>query len=132
MLSRGRAAAVAPPRTSPVLETLFTATRSSGYLAMTVLCGGLAFLALAWPEGAEVRGARRLLWAAWAAGVATSLAGAGLQAAYSRRLGLGSAFRSSVVIPAFDTRVGVAWACRGLLFVLAVPVLVALRAQGGA
>lgn len=111
-------------------SSVFTATRSLGYLSMTVLCGGLAFLALVWPEGSEVRRVRRLLWAAWGTGVTTSLAGVALQAAYAGRLGLGSALDSSVVIPAFDTRVGLAWASRGLLFVLAIPVLAAL-ARGG-
>jgi putative copper export protein len=97
---------------------------------MTVLCGGLAFLALAWPEGAAVSRVRRLLWASWAVGMVTSLAGVGLQAAYAGHLGLGAAFRPSVVIPGFDTRAGVAWASRGLLFVLAVPVLSALHTGG--
>jgi len=121
---------VAPaPPDSRLVDRVFTASRSAGYLAMTVLCGGLAFLALAWPEGAAVTRVRRLLWTAWALGVVTSLAGVGLQAAYAGRLGLGSAFRASVVIPGFDTRVGMAWASRGLLFVLAIPVLAAL--QGG-
>jgi copper transport protein len=58
-------ASVATPRPTgdpQLVRHLVTVDRLVGYLALSILCGGLVFLAAIWPSGAEVARARSLLW----------------------------------------------------------------------
>jgi putative copper export protein len=100
------------------------------YLALFVLCGGLAFLALLWPGGGDVARARHVLYGAWTVGMVTSLFGIGLQGATINRKPLLGAFSPALIGNALTTDVGRVWACKGLLFLLAFPVLWTLTTQG--
>ncbi|KOV60357.1 hypothetical protein ADL01_33140 [Streptomyces sp. NRRL WC-3618] len=102
-----------------------------GYLALAVFVGGLAFVALLWPRGAEERRARALLALAWGCGLLSTVAGIGLQGAYVSFGGLRDALRPASYTEVLTTEPGVALAARGLLWVLAAVVLSALL-QGGA
>jgi copper transport protein len=119
----------AAPSTAGVAGT-FAAVRMLGYLALFVLCGGLAFLALLWPRGAEVTRARQVLYGAWLVGLVTSLLGIGLEGATINRKSLLDAISPSVIGNALTTDFGRVWACKGLLFLLVFPVLWTLTTQG--
>jgi copper transport protein len=98
------------------------AVRELGYLATAVLVGGLVFVALLWPAGADEPRTRRLLVGAGIAGPVATVGGLLVQDWYA---GGG--------LPAvLDTPFGRAWAARALLWLLAAVVLVALLQRGEA
>ncbi|WP_330288429.1 copper resistance CopC/CopD family protein [Streptomyces sp. NBC_00576] len=121
----------AAPSPSPLVRKGLVAARWAGYLALAVFVGGLAFITLLWPRGAEVTRARALLAAAWVCGLLSTVAGIGLQGAYVSFGGLRDALRPASYTEVLTTEPGVALAARGLLWVLAAVVLSALL-QGGA
>ncbi|WP_369034618.1 MULTISPECIES: copper resistance CopC/CopD family protein [Streptomyces] len=135
--------AAAAPSPSPLVRKGLVAARWTGYLSLAVFVGGLAFVALLWPRGAEASRARALLTLAWVCGLLSTVAGIGLQGAYSPTLdfaraggpppfgGLRDALRPASYTEVLTTEPGVALAARGLLWVLAAVVLSALL-QGGA
>jgi copper transport protein len=121
----------AVPSPSPLVRRALVTARWAGYLALAVFVGGLAFVALLWPRGAEAPRARALLALAWAGGLLSTVAGIGLQGAYVSFGGLRDALRPASYTEVLMTEPGVALAARGLLWVLAAVVLSALL-QGGA
>lgn len=123
--------AAAAPSPSPLVRKGLVAARWTGYLALAVFVGGLAFVALLWPRGAETARARALLTLAWVCGLLSTVAGIGLQGAYVSFGGLRDALRPASYTEVLTTEPGVALAARGLLWVLAAVVLSALL-QGGA
>ncbi|MGW1715006.1 copper resistance CopC/CopD family protein [Streptomyces sp. NPDC002156] len=123
--------AAAAPSPSPLVRKGLVAARWTGYLALAVFVGGLAFVALLWPRGAEAARARALLTLAWVCGLLSTVAGIGLQGAYVSFGGLRDALRPASYTEVLTTEPGVALAARGLLWVLAAVVLSALL-QGGA
>lgn len=66
--------AASTPRV-PILGTQRAAIvfRTLGYLALAGFIGGLVFLCLIWPEGAEVRSSRRILVLSIVAGISSSI-----------------------------------------------------------
>ncbi|WNM29176.1 copper resistance protein CopC [Streptomyces sp. Li-HN-5-11] len=120
----------AAPMPSGSVRTAWAAARWAGYLALALYVGGLAFLALLWPQGAQDRRTRRVLTLAWAGGLAASLAAPGLQGAYGAMGTLGDAFHLATYRDLLGTEVGIVAACRMLMWVLAAIVLAALL-QGG-
>ena len=118
------------PRRSSGAATRLGLVRVVSYLSMVVLCGGLAFLALAWPAGAEVTSARRLLWAAVLAGLAASAAGVWALRAALAAPGRGGLIANLVGPETVDSEVARLLVVRGLLFLLAVPAVAALAAAG--
>ncbi|MEV5958913.1 copper resistance protein CopC [Streptomyces sp. NPDC051987] len=120
----------AAPHGSESVRTAWTVTRWAGYLALALYVGGLAFLALLWPQGAHDRRTRRILTLSWTAGLAASLLAPGLQGAYGVMGALGDVLKSSTYTDLLGTEVGVVAACRVLMWVLAAIVLAALL-QGG-
>jgi putative copper export protein/methionine-rich copper-binding protein CopC len=125
--SDGAAAARTP---SDSVRKVWAAARWAGYLALAVYVGGLVFLALLWPQGAQDRRSRRILTLAWAGGLAASLITPGLQGAYGAMGTLGDAFHLTTYRDLLGTEVGIVAACRVLMWVLAAIVLAALL-QGG-
>jgi copper transport protein len=114
---------------SSTVGVVYGVIRFLAFAALVVLVGGTAFVVVAWPEGARLRGP--LLVLAGAAGVlalATAL-GIGVQGAYERALDLSAAFKPSVFTDELGTRFGVVWAARLVLVAATVPLLIAL-AQG--
>ena len=120
------------PGDPKLVDDLVTTDRLIGYLGLTVLVGGLVFLAALWPEGAEVARSRRLLWGMWAAGLGAAVVALGLQAATLRGGDLGAAADPDALASVFGSPFGRAWGARTLLFLLAIPVLVALGRGGRA
>lgn len=122
--------AAAVPTPSDSVRKVWAAARWAGYLALALYVGGLVFLALLWPQGAQDRRTRRILTLAWAGGLAASLLTPGLQGAYGAMGTLDDAFRPDTYRDLLGTEVGVVAACRVLMWVLAAIVLAALL-QGG-
>ncbi|MEU6143938.1 copper resistance protein CopC [Streptomyces sp. NPDC047081] len=124
------AAAPAAPQPSRAVHAAWATVRWAGYLALAVYVGGLAFLALLWPQGALDRRTRRVLTLSWATGLAASLLAPGLQGAYGTLGTLGAVFQRATYADLLGTQVGVVAACRVLMWVLAAIVLAAVL-QGG-
>ncbi|MFI8536773.1 copper resistance protein CopC [Streptomyces aquilus] len=124
-------AAPAVPQPNGTVHTAWITARWVGYLALALYVGGLAFLALLWPQGATDRRTRRILTLAWAAGLAASLLTPGLQSAYGAMGTFADVFRRSTYADLSATEVGGVAACRVLMWVLAAVVLAAVL-QGGA
>lgn len=102
------------------------------YAALALLVGGLGFLALVWPAGAEVPRARVLLLTAWAVGTLSAVAGLGLEQAALMGSGPSSLTHVSTWREAVQGRVGGVWLARALLWLLTLPLLRALTVQGAA
>ncbi|MET9759684.1 copper resistance protein CopC [Streptomyces sp. NPDC006372] len=119
------------PAPSPSLHTALVAARWAGYLALALFVGGLAFVVLLWPRGADEPRSRALLVLAWTAGLLATVASIGLQGAYSTLGGLRDALRPVTYADLLATEPGVVLAARALVWVLAAVVLGALL-QGGA
>jgi copper transport protein len=121
---------VAAPQPSEEVHAAWVAVRWAGYLSLALFVGGLAFLALLWPQGAWDRRTRRILTLSWTAGLAASLLAPGLQGAYGAMGTLGDVLEPATYTDLLTTEVGIVAACRVLMWVLAAIVLAALL-QGG-
>jgi copper transport protein len=121
-------AASPPPATNgdsaepPLVDALALAARGLGYLAMAVLIGGLLFVSLLWPAGAEVRRTHQLLGVAVGTGILAALTAAGVV--------VWRAGESVTITEALAEDVGRAYAAMVLLWLLAAVVVAAL-VQGG-
>jgi putative copper export protein/methionine-rich copper-binding protein CopC len=124
------AGASAAPAPSPSVRKALVAARWTGYLALALFIGALAFVVLLWPRGADEPRARALLSLAWTAGLLATVASIGLQGAYTTLGGVRDALRPATYADMLATEPGVVLAARGLLWVLAAVVLGALL-QGG-
>lgn len=107
---------------SKAVTTVFGVTRAVAFGALAVLVGGVFFIAALWPAGHAAARARHVLWWAWGAAVASTVAGIALQGPYVAGLGLGDALDPSLLDAVLDTRFGRAWGAR-LLLLLAAGVL---------
>jgi copper transport protein len=126
----GQAETAAAPEPSEAVRSAWVAVRWAGYLSLALFVGGLAFLALLWPQGAWDRRTRRILTFSWTAGLAASLLAPGLQGAYGAMGTLGDVFETATYTDLLTTEIGIVAACRVLMWVLAAIVLAALL-QGG-
>ena len=97
------------------------------YLGLLVLLGAMAFLALLWFSGREVRGARRLLWIAWGATTVGTVAGLLLQGPYSEGLSLYWTFDPELIAQVLPTRFGVSSLARLVLLAAIAGLLLGLR-----
>ncbi|UXY21090.1 copper resistance protein CopC/CopD [Streptomyces cynarae] len=118
------------PAPSADVRAAWAAVRWVGYLALALYIGGLAFLALLWPQGTQDPRTRRILTLAWAGGLATGVVAPGLEGAYGAMGTIGDVFHLATYRDLLGTEVGVVAACRVLMWVLAAIVLTALL-QGG-
>jgi copper transport protein len=110
-----------------VVETVYAITRFLAFASLAAVVGVSAFVVALWPEGWASSRVRRLVWVAWAVAFVTTIAGIGLQGAYASGGGLADAADPSVFADVLDTRFGKAWLFRGILLLLAVPVLLGLQ-----
>jgi len=122
-----QAAAVAPPEASPPSEPRLlgpaeVTTRIVGYLAMAVLIGGLLFVSLLWPAGAQDTRTRAVLLTSVVAGASAAVA----QVAIALWRSDGTLTLTSALTEDF----GRAYAAMVLLWLLAAVIVVGL-VQGG-
>lgn len=136
--SRLIAHVLAPPAATVVehpgeaTDRLLVVTRVLQYTALVTLLGGLAFLAIAWPAGADVRRARGLLLVGLVVGLLSAVIGLGLQEASLVEVGPSALLHLDTWQHATDSHVGEVWAVRGLIWLLALPLVRALVVQGSA
>lgn len=117
------ASTVSTPATPMLGSTRATiAFRTLGYLAMAGFIGGLVFLCLIWPEGAQVRSSRRILVLSVIAGVASSVGSLVAVAAQTT-----SSYDIAAVL---DQAFGREYAATALLWLLAGIVVVDLWQRG--
>ncbi len=111
-------------------KSLYLLARSFDYLGTTVFLGGMAFVAMLWPDGAGTSRLRRLLVLGWLCGLAGSAAGLCLEAAWIAGKPPSAAFDPAVLVPVLDSAFGRVWVARTLLWVLALVVLIDLSRRG--
>lgn len=111
-------------------KSWYLLSRSFDYLGTTFFLGGMAFVAMLWPDGASTARVRRLLGFGWMCGFAGSAAGLCLQAAWVAGRPPGEAFTLAVVGPVLDSEFGRVWVARVLLWVLGLVVLIDLTRRG--
>ncbi len=114
------------PGPDPAVRRALITAQFLGFLSMALFIGGLAFIAIGWPQGGAVPRIRRALSLAWLVGLAATVAQAGAQAAYAALLPLSGAFNGAAVQNLLATRLGAALLARALLWLLAGVVLVGL------
>jgi putative copper export protein/methionine-rich copper-binding protein CopC len=123
------ASAAVVPGPDPAVDDALIAAQGLGFLGTALFVGGLAFIALIWPQGAGVRRIRILLTGAWLLGLAMSVAQTGLQAAYTALLPIGGVANGSALLSLFGTQIGSDLIARTLLWVLGGIVLAAVLGQ---
>ena len=113
----------------PDVHLALVVAQFTGFLSAALFIGGLAFLAIAWPQGAGVPRVRRALTLACAFGLGATLAQIGLQAAYTALLPPSGAFNTVALQNLLATQLGAVLVARALLWLLAAVVLVGLLQQ---
>jgi copper transport protein len=109
----------------PAVEGAYGVARGLHYAALLFLIGAFAFAALLRPRaGLSPRWPRRSVIAAAVIGLASAIAGIGLQGALGAGVGLDRLLDSAVLEGSLDTRAGEAWAIRAAAW-LVVLILVA-------
>lgn len=115
------ASSAAPSHDGEGSGAALAAFRAVSYAALALLVGGLFFLIVLWPDGAEVRRPQRLLWLAVALGLAGSIGG--LWATTQRAGGMSLDL-------ALDQPFGREYAALAALWLLATPLVVDVRQRG--
>jgi copper transport protein len=100
------------------------------FAALALLIGGVAFGVIVFEGARASRRLRRLVWGAWGALVGATVVGALVYGPYAAGLGLGDAFKGSVINDTLSNRFGEVSLARLGLLLLAIPVLLALFARG--
>lgn len=111
-------------------KTLYVIARGVDYFGMTLFVGGLFFLAVLWPQGAEIRRARGVVTTGWVLGFAGTVAAIGLQAAWVADAAPSAMFDPELIGRLLDVQFGRVWFAKSLLWVLAGVVLAGVL-QGG-
>ncbi|HEU5428394.1 MAG TPA: CopD family protein [Actinocrinis sp.] len=113
----------------PAVHRALLAAQFTGFLATALFIGCMAFLALAWPQGASVPRVRALLTLSWIIGLVSTVVQLGLQAAYAALSPLRGMFDGQALENLFGTQLGAVLIARSLLWLLAGVVLVGLLQQ---
>lgn len=116
----------------PPTRTAYAAARAVEYFGTALLVGGLAFVALLWPAGADSRGARRVLVTGWAVSTAATAAALGLGGSWATGGSISDAAKRGVFETVLRTDFGREWAVLVLLEVLMLVVLADLLRRGAA
>ncbi len=115
---------------SEAVDGTFAVARFLTFSLLLLCAGGVAMLAGVLPWLAEIRRRLWLVVAGCAGGLALlSLVGIGLQGASAAGLGLGSAFRSSLISDVLDTQFGKVWLARAILAALLAGIALALSSR---
>jgi copper transport protein len=110
----------------------YVLARDIEYVGSALFYGGLAFLALLWPDGATSRGGRRVLIASWSVGALGTLGSIGLEGAWVAQRAPSAAWDRRVLSSVLSTDFGREWAAMGLLWLLGLVVLADVLRRGSA
>ncbi len=99
------------------------AVRFVGFLALVVLVGGAAFVAVLWPAGAVLRRTRLLLWIALVGALLSTTAALGLQGAAVQDRSALTAFSPSALTALAGSHVADMLMARAGFLLLAIPVV---------
>jgi len=108
----------------------YVLARCVDYTGLTLFAGGLFFVALLWPAGAEHGGARRVLTAGWLLGLLGTLAGIGLQGAWAAQRPASDFLDPALLGQVLTVHFGRVWFAKALLWLLAGVVLAWLLGRG--
>ncbi|WP_409181722.1 copper resistance D family protein [Amycolatopsis sp. VS8301801F10] len=108
----------------------YVAARCADYAGLALFVGGLFFLALLWPAGADSRRARGVLGTGWALGFAGTAAGLGLQGAWVAQRSPADLFDPALLGQVLDSQFGRIWFAKALLWVLGGVVLADVLQRG--
>ena len=114
---------------SSAVSSVYGVVRFTAFVALAVLVGGIAFVGLLWPAGADDRRTRRLLGTAWVVAILATVAAVLVQGPYARGSGLGDAIHPTVTSEVLRTTLGKAAAVR-LLLLVALGLVAAFAARG--
>lgn len=113
-----------------VERAAYVLARGVDYFGGALFLGGLAFLALLWPAGAESRGGRRVVATGWLLGLLGTVAAIGLEGVWVTGRPFADALSWDLLDQVLDVEFGRVWFARALLWVLAGVVLADLLRRG--
>lgn len=112
------------------VKAWYVVARCTDYFGLTLFAGGLFFLAVLWPAGAEHRRARGVLVTGWVLGLLGTVAGIGLQGAWSAQRPAGDFLDWDLLSQVLDGAFGRVWFAKALLWLLAGVVLAGALQRG--
>lgn len=113
----------------PAVEILYGVARGLHYAALLLLIGTVGLLTVAWPRaGVATHWPRRLLLAAAATGIVSSLVALSMQGLLATGSGVDRSVSGTTLRSAFESTTGVAWIVRTGLWFAVLAVLAAVRA----
>ena len=113
----------------PAVRKWLIALQFAGFAGAALFVGGLAFLVIAWPQGAAVPRVRRLLTLSWLLGLTATIIQFGAQAAYAALLPLSAMLDGQALENLLSTQLGSVLIARSLLWLVAGVVLVGMLQQ---
>jgi copper transport protein len=113
----------------PAVEVVSGIARGLHYAALLLLIGTVGLLAVTWPRaGVATRWPRRLLVAAAAIGLLSSLVALSMQGLLATGSGIERAVSGTTLDSALDSNTGIAWVARAGLWAAMLAVLAAVQA----
>jgi copper transport protein len=111
-------------------KAVYILARAVDYFGMTLFVGGLLFLALLWPGGADYRRARGVLITGWVLGCAGTIAAIGLEGAWIAQRSPADFLDWTLISQVLAVHFGQIWFARALLWLLAGVVLAQVLQRG--
>ncbi|MGV9294319.1 copper resistance D family protein [Amycolatopsis sp. NPDC003676] len=108
----------------------YVLARCVDYSGLALFVGGLFFLALLWPAGADRRRARGVLVTGWVLGFAGTVAGLGLQGTWVAQRSPADLVDPDLLGQVLDSQFGRIWFAKALVWVLAGVVLADVLQRG--
>jgi copper transport protein len=108
---------------STTVGVVFGFVRFVVFASLAILVGAVALVATVWPEGRMSRRASRIVWGAWIAALAATVAAYALQGAYAAGLPLSHALQLNELRGVWHTRFGHVSVLRCALLVASAVVL---------
>ncbi|QWF78864.1 copper resistance D family protein [Amycolatopsis sp. CA-230715] len=112
------------------VKAWYVLARCTDYFGLTLFAGGLFFIAVLWPAGAEHRRARGVLVTGWVLGLLGTVAGIGLQGAWSAQRPAADFLDWDLLSQVLGGSFGRVWFAKALLWLLGGVVLAGALQRG--